>query len=84
MFVADMTEDKAVELASKVVSEGFLYGVRTAAAGWCGLLCCLLLAVLLYRLRPGRPPAASVWPLLLAAVLCGLLLHAHCLPATPA
>lgn len=27
VFVADMTEDKAVELASKVVSEGFLYGM---------------------------------------------------------
>ena len=44
VFVADMTEDKAVELASKVVSEGFLYGVRTAAAaGWRWLLlllCC--------------------------------------------
>ena len=27
VFVADMVEDKAVELASKVVSEGFLYSV---------------------------------------------------------
>jgi hypothetical protein len=26
-FVGDITEDKAVQLASKFVSEGFLYGV---------------------------------------------------------
>ena len=26
-FVGDMSEDRAVQLASKVVSEGFLYGV---------------------------------------------------------
>lgn len=27
-FVGDMTEEKALQLASKVVSEGFIYGVR--------------------------------------------------------
>jgi len=27
-FVGDMSEDKAVQLASRVVSEGFVYGVR--------------------------------------------------------
>lgn len=35
-FVASMTEEKAMELASKVVSEGFLYGVRFGA-GHAGL-----------------------------------------------
>lgn len=30
-FVGDMSEEKAVELASKVASEGFLYGVRMGA-----------------------------------------------------
>ena len=44
VFVASMTEDKAVELASKVASEGFLYGVRWRAGGWGGaphwLRCC--------------------------------------------
>ena len=27
-FVGDISEEKAVQLASKVVSEGFVYGVR--------------------------------------------------------
>lgn len=39
-FVGAMSEDKAVELASKVVSEGFLYGVRR---GW--LVCVVGLPV---------------------------------------
>ena len=30
--MGDMSEEKAVELASKVVSEGFIYGVREPAA----------------------------------------------------
>jgi len=29
-FVGDMSEEKAVQLASKVVSEGFVYGVSLA------------------------------------------------------
>lgn len=32
-FVGDMSEEKAVELASKVVSEGFLYSVRSCWRG---------------------------------------------------
>ena len=38
-FVGDMSEEKAVELASKVVSEGFLYGVRMGAGRPVLLLC---------------------------------------------
>jgi len=34
IFVGDMSEEKAVQLASKVVSEGFLYGVSNLRVGW--------------------------------------------------
>jgi hypothetical protein len=42
-FVADMTEERALDLASKFVSEGFLYGVRHVAAkpGRLGMLTCV-------------------------------------------
>jgi hypothetical protein len=33
VFVGDMSEEKALQLASKVVSEGFVYGV--SAPSWC-------------------------------------------------
>eukprot|EP01024_Parvocaulis_polyphysoides_P038030 TRINITY_DN34017_c0_g4_i1.p4 TRINITY_DN34017_c0_g4~~TRINITY_DN34017_c0_g4_i1.p4 ORF type:complete len:170 (+),score=16.58 TRINITY_DN34017_c0_g4_i1:56-565(+) len=34
VFIADMQEDKAVELASKVVSEGFIFSVGVLLLAW--------------------------------------------------
>ncbi len=38
VFVGDMSDEKSVQLASKVVSEGFVYTVSAGQAGGCASL----------------------------------------------
>ncbi len=62
-FVGSMTEEKSIELASKLASEGFVFTVRawgrTATPGACSRVHALAWACMSRAKRPNCPPQRS-------------------------